>query len=112
MLTCCVHSLGAGGNAAIEYGCALHTFRASSSLTLCRTVAALANELKKMVDASDKGKPSFADIKAHLGNYQAIREERVTAVLEAANGLTRIQALQTWKDRWMALWLMPLAGDA
>jgi hypothetical protein len=65
-----------------------------------------------MVDASDKGKPSFADIKARLGNYQAIREKRVTAILEAANGLTRIQALQTWKDRLMAFWLMPLAGDA
>src|SRR5436305_900325 len=74
-------NLGAGGNAAIE------------------TAAALANELKKMVDSAEKGKPSFDTIKTHLGNYQKVREQRITAICEAANGLTRVHALKTWKDK-------------
>ncbi|KAH7082317.1 FAD binding domain protein [Paraphoma chrysanthemicola] len=86
-------NMGAGGNAAIE------------------TVAALANELKKMKDSSEKEKPSFEDIKSHLGNYQKIREKRVTAILKAANGLTRIHALKTWKDRLFAFHVLPYAGD-
>ncbi|KAF2824862.1 FAD binding domain protein [Ophiobolus disseminans] len=94
----CVHkmtpNMGAGGNTAIE------------------TAAALANELKKMVDESEKGKPSFDVIKARLGNYQAIREKRVTAILTAANALTRIHALKTWKDKLLAFWILPLAGDS
>jgi hypothetical protein len=65
-----------------------------------------------MVDSSEKGKPSFDNIKMHLGNYQRIREQRVTAILEAANGLTRIHALKTWKDRLFAFWILPNSGDA
>jgi hypothetical protein len=86
-------NLGAGGNAAIE------------------TAAALANELKKMVDSAEKGKPSFDTIKTHLGNYQKIREQRITAICEAANGLTRVHALKTWKDKMFAFWILPSAGD-
>ncbi|KAH8719235.1 FAD binding domain protein [Phaeosphaeriaceae sp. PMI808] len=93
----CVHkmtpNLGAGGNAAIE------------------TAAALANEIKKVVDASEKGKPSFNIIQTHLGNYQTIRETRLTAILTAANALTRLHALKTWKDKLFAFWVLPLAGD-
>jgi hypothetical protein len=93
----CVHkmtpNIGAGGNAAIE------------------TAAALANELKKMIDAAEKCKPSYATIQKHLGNYQKLREKRVTAILTAANALTRIQALKTWKDRLFAFWILPFSGD-
>lgn len=85
--------MGAGGNAAIE------------------TAAALANELKKLKDASKKGKPSYDTIKAHLGNYQKVREARLTVILKAANGLTRIHALKTLKDRIFAFWVMPFSGD-
>lgn len=86
-------NLGAGGNAAIE------------------TAAALANELKKMVDTAEKGKPSYEIIKAHLGNYQKLRDNRLTAVLKVANDLTRIQALATLKDKILAFWIIPNAGD-
>ena len=93
----CIHkmtpNMGAGGNAAIE------------------TAAALANELKKMADTAEKGKPSYDNIKAHLGNYQKLRHTRLTAVLKAANGLTRVQALATLKDKFFAFWLLPNAGD-
>ncbi|KAJ4374627.1 hypothetical protein N0V86_007499 [Didymella sp. IMI 355093] len=84
----CVHkmtpNMGAGGNAAME------------------TAAALANELKKMVDTAKKGRPSYENIKAHLGNYQKLRNIRLTAILEAANGLTRIHALATLKEKLFA----------
>jgi 2-polyprenyl-6-methoxyphenol hydroxylase-like FAD-dependent oxidoreductase len=93
----CVHkmtpNMGAGGNAAME------------------TAAALANELKKMVDTAEKGKPSYDIIKAHLGNYQKLRDIRLTAVLKAANGLTRMHALATLKDKIFAFWVLPNAGD-
>ncbi|KAJ8117535.1 hypothetical protein OPT61_g1299 [Boeremia exigua] len=93
----CVHkmtpNMGAGGNAAIE------------------TAAALANELKKMVDAAEKGKPGFNEIRDRLGNYQKLRDARLTATLKAANGLTRMQSLATMKDKFRAFWLLPNSGD-
>jgi hypothetical protein len=64
-----------------------------------------------MVDASEKGKPSFDIVKEHLGKYQSIREERVTAIVDAANSLTRTHALKTWKDKLIAWWILPLAKD-
>ncbi|KAF1834748.1 hypothetical protein BDW02DRAFT_568714 [Decorospora gaudefroyi] len=86
-------NMGAGGNAAIE------------------TVAALANELKKMKEISEKGKPSYDIIKEHLGNYQKTRETRATAICTASNGLTRIHALKTIRDKLFAFWILPNAGD-
>jgi hypothetical protein len=64
-----------------------------------------------MVDAAEKGKPSFENITMHLESYQKIREDRVTAILTAANGLTRIHALKTFKDRLFAFWILPSTGD-
>jgi hypothetical protein len=78
----------------------------------CRSAGALANELKRMVESSEKGRPSFENIKMHLESYQKTREQRVTAILEAANGLTRVHALKTWKDRLFAFWVLPNSGDA
>lgn len=80
-------NMGAGGNAAME------------------TAAALANELKKMVDTAEKGRPSYTTIRDHLGNYQKLRDIRLTAVSKAANGLTRIHALATLKDKLFAFWV-------
>jgi 2-polyprenyl-6-methoxyphenol hydroxylase-like FAD-dependent oxidoreductase len=92
----CIHkmtpNMGAGGNAAIE------------------TAAALANELKKMSDAAEKGKPSYHTIQSHLGAYQKLRDIRLTAILKAANDLTRIQSLKTVKDKIFALWIVPNSG--
>lgn len=94
----CVHkmtpNMGAGGNAAIE------------------TAAALANELKKISDTAEKGTPSYDNIKAHLGSYQKLRDTRLTAVLEAANNLTRVHALATLKHKILAFWVFPNMGDA
>ncbi|KAF1919000.1 hypothetical protein BDU57DRAFT_527108 [Ampelomyces quisqualis] len=86
-------NLGQGGNTAIE------------------SAAALANELKDMVNNAEKGKPSLDSIVRHLENYQKIREQRVTAISAVANGLTRVHALKTWKQRLMAFWILPNAGD-
>lgn len=86
-------NMGAGGNSAME------------------TVAALANELKKMVNTVEKGKPNYDTVRTHLRNYQEIRHVRLTAILKAANALTRLQALATLKDKILAFWVMPNAGD-
>ncbi|KAH6633730.1 FAD binding domain protein [Boeremia exigua] len=93
----CIHkmtpNMGAGGNAAME------------------TAAALANELKKMVDTAEKGKPSYDNVRAHLANCQKVRDIRLSAVLKAANDLTRMHALATLKDRFLAFWVLPNSGD-
>ena len=87
-------NMGAGGNAAIE------------------TSVALANELKRMKDAAgEKERPSYETISTYLGNYQKVRETRLSAILTAANGLTRIHALKTLKDRILAFGILPRAGD-
>lgn len=65
-----------------------------------------------MVDnAGSKSKPSFEDLKRHLKNYQQIRDHRSAGTSIMANGLTRIQALQTLKDKLFAFWLIPALGD-
>lgn len=76
--------MGAGGNVAMK------------------TAVALANELRKLVDTAEKREPSHDDIKAYLGNYQRLRDARLTAAVKAANGLARIHALKTLKDRLLA----------
>jgi hypothetical protein len=64
-----------------------------------------------MVDKAEKGRPSFESIMRQLGNYQKVREQRVAAISTVANGLTRVHALKTWKDRLLAFWILPFAGD-
>ncbi|KAF1843132.1 FAD binding domain-containing protein [Cucurbitaria berberidis CBS 394.84] len=86
-------NMGAGGNAAIE------------------TVAALANELKKLDDEAEKGKPTYETITTHLGNYQKVREMRLSAIFTAAGSVARLHALKTWKDKFFAFWVLPFAGD-
>lgn len=86
-------NMGFGANSAVE------------------TSVTLANELKKMKDSAEKGKPSFETIKAHLSDYQKIRESRVSQIVTASNGLTRIHAIDTWKDRLFAFWVLPYSGD-
>jgi len=76
-----------------------------------RSAAAIANEIKKMVGASEKGKPSFDVVNHHLSRYQSIREQRVTAIVNASNDLTRIHALKKWKDRLLAWWVLPFCKD-
>jgi hypothetical protein len=89
----------------------LEQTRVNTLLTRDRTAAALANELKKMVGNAEKGRPSFDNIVRHLGNYQKSREQRVAAISIIANGLTRVHALNTWKDRLLAFRILPFAGD-
>ena len=62
-------------------------------------------------NAGPKGKPTFEDVKKHLENYQKIRNERSAGTSVVANGLTRIHALHTWKDKLFAYFLIPMLGD-
>lgn len=112
----CVHkmtpNMGAGGNTAIEYASSSWNMWLCCLLTCCRSAAALANELRKMADQAEKSRPSFGTVTKHLRNYQALREERVSAVVAAANGLTRVHALKTWLDKLFAWWILPFSGDS
>jgi hypothetical protein len=85
--------MGAGGNAAIE------------------SAAALANALKRIAEL-EKGNPSLETVKMYFASYHQSRELRASAILEAANSLTRIHALKTIKEKIMTHYIFPIAGDA
>ncbi|GAM91086.1 hypothetical protein ANO11243_091330 [Dothideomycetidae sp. 11243] len=98
-LVCCGDSMhkvtpnaGAGGNAAIE------------------SAAAIANELKRLVDGL-VGIPSADELQKALQKYQDIRRDRSVAICKSANDLTRIHALKTPLDKLMAYHVVPRAGD-
>ena len=83
---------GAGGNACIE------------------SAAALANSIKAMMDKSGP-RPSLEAIKQCLSTYQRNRNERTLAIMEVANKLTRIHALDGLDDVITAKYVIPNAGD-
>ena len=58
-----------------------------------------------------KENQSYESINRNLGNYQKVREQRVTAICTAANGLTRIHALNSIADKITAYWVLPNGGD-
>lgn len=67
------------------------------------TVAALANDLKSLEDTAEKGRPSYDTIKPRLGIYQKARNVRSTSICKAASDPTRLQALATPKDKFLAI---------
>jgi hypothetical protein len=82
-------NLGAGGNAAIE------------------SAAALANSLSKLSSSN----PSINEVRKALSEFHAKRRVRANLICDAANQLTRIEALATITDRLIALAAIPRLGD-
>ncbi|KAL3425892.1 FAD binding domain-containing protein [Phlyctema vagabunda] len=80
-------NLGAGGNAAIE------------------SAAALANSLALVSE------PSQDEIKKALKSYYDKRHPRANAICDVANQLTRIEALDSLAEKFMALYAIPALGD-
>jgi hypothetical protein len=81
-------NLGAGGNAAIE------------------SAAALANCLARL-----RPNPPLDEIRKALQEFYNKRSLRANLICDAANQLTRIEALATPLERIMALHVIPLLGD-
>ena len=84
---------GAGGNSAIE------------------SAAALANALKALKDENNSAPATMNEMKRCLEGYQQSRQARATPVMEAANSLTRIQALYGVTDKFLAYYVLPQLGD-
>ncbi|CZS93669.1 uncharacterized protein RAG0_03844 [Rhynchosporium agropyri] len=82
-------NMGAGGNAAVE------------------SAAALANQIAKL-----PLKPSQVEIRECLDAFYTKRNLRANLICDAANGLTRIEALNTISDKIVALHVLPKLGDA
>ncbi|RDW89703.1 FAD protein [Coleophoma cylindrospora] len=80
-------NLGAGGNAAME------------------SAAALANSLSKLSN------PSLPEIKRALQAYYEKRHTRANSICDAANQLTRLEALDNPMLKIMALYVIPVLGD-
>jgi hypothetical protein len=91
----CTPDAGQGGNAAIE------------------SAAAFTNRIYALVEKHKSAgtKPSLEEVDQTLKAYQAKREIRVSAILEAANAVTRLRALKTVSDRVITRYVLPFAGD-
>ncbi|KAL1304847.1 hypothetical protein AAFC00_003772 [Neodothiora populina] len=83
---------GQGGNAAVE------------------SAAAIANELKKLVD-NTTGRPEKKEVEAALMRYRKSREKRISAILKACNELTRVHALSNWSNYIFVHHLAHRLGD-
>ncbi|PYH87701.1 FAD/NAD(P)-binding domain-containing protein [Aspergillus ellipticus CBS 707.79] len=72
--------------------------------------ASLANTLAKVVHDSPTNAVSVEDIHRALKGWEAKRKPRLEEICRSANGLTRIEALATWKERLIALYVLPYLG--
>ncbi|KAF2101574.1 FAD binding domain protein [Rhizodiscina lignyota] len=86
-------NLGAGGNSAIE------------------STAIVANQLKHLVDQYKSARPPLSAVEDALKRFQTLRHTRITETMKMANGLTRIQAMKTGVERFIAYYVIPNAGD-
>lgn len=82
-------NMGAGGNAAIE------------------SAAVFANSLEKIANRT----PTFETVKGALKDFHSTRNFRANSICDAANKLTRIEALATFPDMLMGLYIIPNLGD-
>jgi hypothetical protein len=81
--------MGAGGNAAME------------------SAAVLANSLEKIASKI----PSLDLVRQALKEFYENRHFRANSTCEAANKLTRVEALKTFPDEVMGLYVIPRLGD-
>lgn len=84
---------GAGGNASIE------------------SAAAIANSLYELVHTNKYEKADYASVSAALQSFHDVRKDRVKHITKESNDFTRIEALNTIKERLMVLFFLPNAGD-
>ncbi|KAJ6020673.1 monooxygenase [Penicillium herquei] len=82
---------GQGGNSAIE------------------SAASLTNHLVKLLQ--HKTTPNVKEIDLCLQAWQEDRRSRAKTILKSANSLTRIEACATFKDKLIALKLLPFLGS-
>jgi hypothetical protein len=85
-------NMGARGNSAME------------------STAALSNSLNKLVKIIGGQKPSLESIKSVLSEYHKIRKYRADFVVDAANDLSRVEAMADAKHA-LIVKLMPMMGD-
>jgi hypothetical protein len=83
---------GVGGNASLE------------------SAAALASSIKQLVDSSP-ARPSFEAVEKCLKQYQKSRYQRMSEILKVSNGVTRLQALKGFMERFTVFSIFPNAGD-
>ncbi|OGM48097.1 monooxygenase [Aspergillus bombycis] len=82
-------NMGQGGNSAIE------------------SAASLANSLASLIEASRDSRVSAKDLNDYLQPWQTKRQDRVKDIFKKAHELTRLEALATWKEKCIALYLFP-----
>ncbi|GAB1200026.1 hypothetical protein APSETT444_009386 [Aspergillus pseudonomiae] len=78
-----------GGNSAIE------------------SAASLANSLASLIEASGDSRVSVKDLNDYLQPWQKKRQDRLQDIFKKAHELTRLEALATWKEKCIALYLFP-----
>ena len=86
-------NLGAGANSAIE------------------SAAALANELKSLVDKSQGAVPSGSEVQLALVRYQQRRELRAKCIVDASRICTRTHTLNGLAERLFVRFALPHSSD-
>ncbi|KUJ19502.1 FAD/NAD(P)-binding domain-containing protein [Mollisia scopiformis] len=84
---------GAGGNASVE------------------SAGALANCIYDLVHTDKYEKMDYASVEKALKSFHDVRKDRMTYITQEANDFTRIEAMATMKDKFLALYVMPNAAD-
>jgi len=74
------------------------------------SAAALANSLNKLIKTTGGQKPSLDSIKTALTEYYKVRKYRADFVVDAANKLSRVEAIADAKH-WLIVKLLPMMGD-
>ena len=75
------------------------------------SAAALANAIHTLAIDHNRSRPSLENVRKALIGYQQNRKLRTSNLVKAANDLTRIQALKGMRERILAHFIIPNAGD-
>lgn len=75
------------------------------------SAAALANAIHALISDHKGSQPSLEDVRKALTGYHENRKVRTSELVKVANDLTRIQALKGMRERILAYYVIPRAGD-
>ncbi|KAK5132877.1 hypothetical protein LTR08_008397 [Meristemomyces frigidus] len=86
-------NMGSGGNCAIE------------------SAATLANALHELATHPREQLPTVQEVEKALHQYQQIRNLRASSTVRMSNYITRLHAVRSFKEKIVAYYVMPKAGD-
>lgn len=83
----------------------------SGGMLAIESAAALANSLYLLAKSKSNSPPDTIEINAALKNFEKGMKPRATQAIKGAGEVTRIQALKGVKEKIIAHYIIPFAGD-